>query len=450
MPSPRRTSTTSATSWSRSPQGCLRSSAASSTTSKAAALKKIGEEGLRQYVYDQTSLLAEYDEAGTAEGQVRLRLRSPHLARPAPTKAARYFSLDGLRSVVNLTDDSGSAVASYHLDAWGNFRFPTELTPAPTASPSPATSSTPRPASTTQRPATSIPSSGDSSPRTRFLGQIDEPPSLHRYLYAGQPSDVLCGRNRPRVDHGQRPAERGEGVCRCGYGVGEVIARPGVFTYQATGRFPVRRTGEWQYKARPRASLAPPTPRQGLPESPEHFVADVAEGVTTKRSASTLRSSGAMPSRPVPAWECERSGTRCGGGCPRAADGKRSPAAAACPCRGHDRPGGWRGHRSPDWRERGCGWYGHRPQHNRWRRLRRAVSGEHSDTREPCFCQGRRATGVPAPKAPTATPKRGGAGPVLAGQRVNRSARGFWPAQEHPAYSKCKRQACVPSTRPHG
>ena len=45
-------------------------------------IKKIGEEGLRQYVYDQTSLLAEYDAAGSPEGQVRLRLRSPHQPDP--------------------------------------------------------------------------------------------------------------------------------------------------------------------------------------------------------------------------------------------------------------------------------------------------------------------------------------------------------------------------------
>jgi hypothetical protein len=29
--------------------------------------------------------------------------------------------------VVNLTDKDGGVVASYHLDTWGNFRFPSEL-----------------------------------------------------------------------------------------------------------------------------------------------------------------------------------------------------------------------------------------------------------------------------------------------------------------------------------
>ncbi len=87
---------------------------------------KIGDSGLRQYVYDDTSLFAEYDSVGvqTAKydyGSDRL------LARTHQTEGRQWFTLDGLRSVVNLTDDSGSTVASYHLDAWGNFRFPEEL-----------------------------------------------------------------------------------------------------------------------------------------------------------------------------------------------------------------------------------------------------------------------------------------------------------------------------------
>src|SRR5262249_10849968 len=88
--------------------------------------KKIGEEGVRQYVYDQTSLLAEYDEAGTRKAKYDYgsdRLISVTRA----DEPRKYYSFDGLRSVVNLSDDTGSAVASSHLDAWGNFRFPSEL-----------------------------------------------------------------------------------------------------------------------------------------------------------------------------------------------------------------------------------------------------------------------------------------------------------------------------------
>jgi RHS repeat-associated protein len=145
--------------------------------------KKIGEEGLRQYVFDQTSLLAEYDSAGLQKakydyGSDRL------IALTRSDEGRRYFSLDGLRSVVNLTDDSGSPVASYHLDPWGNFRFPSELD-----------SSRNRFAFTghvyddetglyNAKARYFDPKLGRFLTQDSFLGQIDEPPSLHRYLYA--------------------------------------------------------------------------------------------------------------------------------------------------------------------------------------------------------------------------------------------------------------------------
>ena len=95
----------------------------------------------------------------------------------------RYFSLDGLRSVTNLTDDSGAVAASYHLDAWGNYRFPAELD-----------------ASRNRFGFTGHlfdhetdlyyakaryfdPTIGRFTSQDSFLGEIDEPPSLHRYFY---------------------------------------------------------------------------------------------------------------------------------------------------------------------------------------------------------------------------------------------------------------------------
>ena len=85
-----------------------------------------GLEALLQYVYDQTSLLLEYDETGAQKakydyGSDRL------ISLTRADEGRRFFSFDGLRTVTNLTSDTGSAVASYHLDAWGNFRFPSEL-----------------------------------------------------------------------------------------------------------------------------------------------------------------------------------------------------------------------------------------------------------------------------------------------------------------------------------
>jgi RHS repeat-associated protein len=148
---------------------------------------KIGDEDLRQYVYDQTSLLVEYDVGGLQKakydyGSDRL------ISLTRADEGRRYFSLDGLRSVVNLTDDSGAAVASYHLDAWGSFRFASELA-----------SSANRFAFTghiwdqetglyNAKARYFDPKLGRFLTQDSFPGQIDEPPSLHRYAY---------GQNRP-------------------------------------------------------------------------------------------------------------------------------------------------------------------------------------------------------------------------------------------------------------
>ena len=145
--------------------------------------KKIGEDGIRQYVYDQTSLLLEYDEAGLQKakydyGSDRL------ISLTRADEGRRFFTFDGLRSVTNLTDDTGSPVASYHLDAWGNFRFPSELL-----------ASKNRFAFTGYLwdQETSLffakarfydPEVGRFTSQDSFLGQVDDPPSLHRYFYA--------------------------------------------------------------------------------------------------------------------------------------------------------------------------------------------------------------------------------------------------------------------------
>ena len=37
------------------------------------------------------------------------------------------MTFDGLGSVTRLTNPSGDVTATYHLDAWGNYRFTSEL-----------------------------------------------------------------------------------------------------------------------------------------------------------------------------------------------------------------------------------------------------------------------------------------------------------------------------------
>jgi RHS repeat-associated protein len=145
--------------------------------------KKIGEEGVRQYVYDQTSVFLEYDDTG--QQVARYEYGSDHLVSVVRRdEPRRFYSLDGLRSVVNLTDDSGASIARYHLDAWGNFRFPAELS-----------TSTNRFAFTGYLwdPETCLfnakaryfdPQLGRFLSQDSFLGEINDPPSLHRYFYA--------------------------------------------------------------------------------------------------------------------------------------------------------------------------------------------------------------------------------------------------------------------------
>jgi RHS repeat-associated protein len=143
---------------------------------------KIGAEGLRQYVYDQTSLFTEYDSAGAPKA--KYDYGSDRLISLTRTdEGRRYFSLDGLRSVVNLTDDQGSTVASYHLDAWGNFRFPTELDSSKNRFAFTGHLFDPETGLYNAKARYFDPKLGRFLTQDSFLGEIDEPPSLHRYAY---------------------------------------------------------------------------------------------------------------------------------------------------------------------------------------------------------------------------------------------------------------------------
>jgi RHS repeat-associated protein len=88
--------------------------------------KKIGEDGIRQYVYDGTSILLEYDSA--ARQVAKYDYGSTHLiSLTRKNEPRKFYSFDALGTVVGLTDATGGPAATYHLDAWGNYRFQTEL-----------------------------------------------------------------------------------------------------------------------------------------------------------------------------------------------------------------------------------------------------------------------------------------------------------------------------------
>jgi RHS repeat-associated protein len=144
---------------------------------------KVGVDGTRQYLYDETSTLQELDgdDAEVAKyeyGGDRL-LSLAHRGEPR-----RYYEQDGLGTPVALTDAAGSVVARYHLDAWGRYRFPTELD-----------------ASANRFGFTGYlfdqetdlyyakarfydPELGRFTTQDSVLGEVDEPPSLNRYGYA--------------------------------------------------------------------------------------------------------------------------------------------------------------------------------------------------------------------------------------------------------------------------
>jgi RHS repeat-associated protein len=149
--------------------------------------KKIGADGIVQYVYDQTSVLAEFDSAGLELAKYDYgsdRLISMVRSGGVGAEGRRWYSLDGLRSVVGLTDDSGATVASYHLDAWGNFRFPTELSASRNHFAFTGYEWDPELGLFNAKARYFDPQVGRFLSQDSFLGEIQDPPSLHRYFYA--------------------------------------------------------------------------------------------------------------------------------------------------------------------------------------------------------------------------------------------------------------------------
>ena len=198
--------------------------------------------------------------------------------------------------VVALSDSSGSVVARYHLDAWGRYRVPTELS-----------------ASANRFGFTGYlfdqetnlyyakarfydPEFGRFTSQDSVLGQMDTPPSLHRFVYAGNRPTFYIDANGHAWITVNDLNNAGKAFGGAVYGVGEVIAAPGVLTYQATGAFLYNVTGEWQYKAQAEKLLTHLRGvRQGVrvSASPRH---DRRSGihVTVDSSASSIEKGDAF------------------------------------------------------------------------------------------------------------------------------------------------------------
>ncbi len=153
---------------------------------------KVGEglpsDNVRQYVYDQTSLLLEYDATGNEKAKYDYSSdRLISLFRQ--DEGRRYFSFDGLRSVVNLTDDSGVAAASYHWNAWGEPRFPAELGLSRNRFGFTGYYFDRETNLFFAKARYFDPQLGRFLSQDSFLGLAQDPPSIHRYLYAhGNPT----------------------------------------------------------------------------------------------------------------------------------------------------------------------------------------------------------------------------------------------------------------------
>ncbi|GAB2195100.1 hypothetical protein MAH2_29960 [Sessilibacter sp. MAH2] len=146
-------------------------------------IEKIGDRGVERYTYDDLSVLLQYngDNNTVAKfdwGPDRL-LSLNHI-----TEGPQFYLTDVLGSVVNLTHNDGSIQARYQYDAWGNRR-------------NQVGDSWNRFAFTGHEEDTETgllyakarfydPDTGRFLSQDAYEGDINTPPSLHKYLYAYQ------------------------------------------------------------------------------------------------------------------------------------------------------------------------------------------------------------------------------------------------------------------------
>jgi RHS repeat-associated protein len=146
--------------------------------------QKVGSDGAVQYVHDGTAVLEELD-AATGGVRAKYEWGSDRLISLFRTsEPRRYYGFDGLGSVTNLTDASGASVASYHLDAWGNYRFPAELSVSANRFGFTGHEWDAETKLYYAKARYFDPQLGRFLTQDSYLGEIDDPPSLHRYFYA--------------------------------------------------------------------------------------------------------------------------------------------------------------------------------------------------------------------------------------------------------------------------
>ncbi len=148
--------------------------------------EKIGDRGTERYTYDDQSVLLQYNETNTTQAKYEY---GPNrlLSLSHTTEGTQFYLTDALNSVVNLANENGAIQARYQYDAWGNKR-------------NEVGSSWNRFAFTGYEEDTESgllyakarfydPDTGRFLSHDPWEGDVNTPPSLHRYLYAyGNPT----------------------------------------------------------------------------------------------------------------------------------------------------------------------------------------------------------------------------------------------------------------------
>jgi RHS repeat-associated protein len=142
---------------------------------------KIGDDGRRQYTYDQLSVITEADQVNSTVSKYDYGM--DQLVRLDNRGEGRsFFHLDFLGSTVGLTDAAGSARQSIFYDAWGNERDRIG---------SSANNFTFTGHELDEETGLIYAKArfydaevGRFLSQDSFLGNVNEPPSLHRYFYA--------------------------------------------------------------------------------------------------------------------------------------------------------------------------------------------------------------------------------------------------------------------------
>ena len=88
---------------------------------KGMRILKIGDDGVRRYSYDQLSVITEANEANATVSKYDYGL-DQLVSLDNTSEGRSFFHLDILRSTVSLSNSTGSARQSIFYDAWGNER----------------------------------------------------------------------------------------------------------------------------------------------------------------------------------------------------------------------------------------------------------------------------------------------------------------------------------------